>query len=47
MAISGKSAQEEGPAWAKALRSTSTREARMAEAKEQDRVTEDEGEGGE
>lgn len=46
MAISGKSIQEEGTAWAKALRSVSIREASEAGTKEPDKVTEDEGEGG-
>ena len=46
MDIRGKSIQEEGMAWAKALRSVSIREASVGGANEQERVAEDEAKGG-
>lgn len=46
MLISRKSTQEEGRAWAKALRSVNIQEAIVAGAKEPEKLTEQEGEGG-
>lgn len=46
MLISRKSTQEEGRAWAKALRSVNIQEAIVAGAKEPEKLREEEGEGG-